>query len=174
MKTKRLFKSILGAFVLITVFSLSLTTMTNVSAAEPLAQTIVPNSLEPMTTIGESVLENGNFTNILAVNRRYGLSWRLCNLTDEYGADSEREKNPATVSAGEVTDKPEAMGNISTAIKVTSHGSNFALGDALTYNSLESVDYRYFGDKHVFYFSMWAKVEEETWFDITISYADTA
>lgn len=171
MKISKLIKSIFTSLVLVTVFSLSLTSVFNVHA--DLKENIIPNTLDPMTEIGESVLTNGNFTNVNAVNRQYGLGWRLSNLEAEYGVGHERTLNPATVSREDLTETPEEMGNISTAIKVTSHGSNFALGDALTYNSLEN-DYNYFGgDKHIFYFSMWAKVEEETWFDITISYADT-
>lgn len=174
MKTSKIFKNLFRALILVTVYSVSLSTIVSVQAAsEPLEQTVVPNTLDQMTEIGESVVGDANFAKADKVNRNYGTGWRLSNVVAEYGADSEYAKNPATVVQETLSDVPEGMSGIATAIKLTNHGSNFALGDALAYNSLES-DFRYFDDKHIFYFSMWVKVEEETWFDVGISYADIA
>lgn len=130
---------------------------------------INPDELEPMTRIGDNVMRNydGDFSDAGAIlGRVYGVGWTFTH-PDEMGPGA--ADKAATWEKVNVDDLSVA----NRALRITNNGNTSTpLYDSLTFSGLHEA-YDINPDEHIYYFSFWVKVEKETWFDVTMGYADS-
>ncbi|MDR3318837.1 MAG: Ig-like domain-containing protein [Clostridiales bacterium] len=134
-----------------------------------------PDSLDPMTRVGENALVNPNFADGSAIPRtQYGGPWAFTN-NDELGVPA----NAATFGVTEVTDAVAGMGAqsglgtpVSTGLKIDIVSTNFsAMDDSLTYSQFDDTMYGDRATDAAWYFAAWVKADQDMWFDVGISYS---
>ncbi|MDR1094482.1 MAG: Ig-like domain-containing protein [Clostridiales bacterium] len=133
---------------------------------------VTPSQLGPITEIGDNSMRSfdGDFSDPAPIKgRAYGAGWTFTH-TDEIGGFNQSNLG-VWEKVGDIG-AAEGMGGVNTALRITNKGNaTQPLYDALTFSGLESA-YKLDPGEHIYYFSFWVKVQQTTWFDVTISYAN--